>query len=156
MKFLIKPLTCIHYKSAYDIFNETFVREECLQFSSNWKYRSYNKSVGIFNREKDLLGFILVNNHKNYINCIAVHPEFQNDSLGTILLKHVLKRCVKTSSNLYLIPASDRLQNWYTRKGFQISQHFQSYRKHQGTYMNFHSHGTRIQSKHIQDLGDMR
>jgi len=150
MKFLIKPLTCLEYKSAYDIFSETFVREECLHFSSNWRTRSRTKSVGIFTSQGDLLGFVLIAGTKNYINCIAVHPEFQNYSFGTILLQHLLRGCIQTSSNLYLVPASERLQHWYSRKGFQVTQIFQSDTKEYGTYMNFHSHRTRIQSKHIQ------
>ena len=150
MKFLVKPLTCLDYKSAYDIFNETFVREECLHFSSNWRNRSRTKSVGVYSPDDDLLGFVLVSSSRNYINCIAIHPDFQNHSFGTTLLQHLLRRCIQTSSNLYLIPATERLQHWYSRKGFQITQTFQSDTKEYGTYMNFHSHSTRIQSKHIQ------
>jgi len=150
MKFTVKSLTCLDYKSAYDIFSETFVREECLEFSNNWKYRCYEKSLGVFLRDVGLVGFVLVSNYRNYINCIAVHPEFQNYSVGTTLLQHILKGCVQTSSNLYLIPASDRLKDWYGRKGFQITQTFQSVRNQRGTYMNFHSHGTRKQRRFLQ------
>jgi ribosomal protein S18 acetylase RimI-like enzyme len=150
MKFVVKPLQCVDYKSAYDIFSETFVREECLEFSSKWKAKSRTKSAGLFTHQGDLLGFIMVSNSRNYIHCIAVHPDFQNYSFGTILLQHSLQKCVQTSSNLYLIPATDRLQHWYSRKGFQITQHFKSETKDKGTYMNFHSHSTRIQSKHLQ------
>ena len=152
MKFLLKPLSCLDFKSAYDIFSETFVREECLEFSSNWKARSRTKSIGLFSRDRDLLGFVLVARDKNYINCIAVHPDFQNYSFGTILLQNTLQKCVQTSSNLYLIPASVRLQHWYGRKGFQVTQTFQSFRKLEGTYMNFHSHGTRKQQQYIQNI----
>jgi ribosomal protein S18 acetylase RimI-like enzyme len=152
MNITVKPLSCLDYKSAYDILKETFVREECMVFSNNWKYRSYDKSIGLFTREGDLLGFILVSNHRNYIHCIAVHPDFQNYSVGTKLLQHLLQDCIQSSSNLYLIPATDRLKHWYGRKGFQITQTFQSLKNQRGTYMNFHSHGTRKQRSFLQAI----
>jgi hypothetical protein len=57
MLFAIKSLTCLHYRSAKDIFEETFDPQEYPEFNLSWRLRSKTEFIGIFTREGDLLGF---------------------------------------------------------------------------------------------------
>jgi hypothetical protein len=56
----IRPLICLDVKSAEDIFRETFHFEEHKEFSPIWRDRTREESVGVFNDDGDLLGFILI------------------------------------------------------------------------------------------------
>ena len=133
---------------------ETFNRDEHKEFSPIWRGRSHEESVGVFNDDGDLLGFILIFENQRCLKYIAVHPRFQAHGLGSLLLKHALTRCLERGVSLNLVPANATVQAWYERQGFVISSWFKE--KDGKTYpcMNFHTYGTRRHLKNLKRLHD--
>jgi ribosomal protein S18 acetylase RimI-like enzyme len=151
MIYSIRPLSCLDVKSAADIFRETFHAEEHKEFSPIWRLRSKSESVGVFNDDGDLLGFILIFGYQRALKYIAVHPLFQEYGIGSILLKHALKECIEKDVNLHLVPANDHVQAWYERQGFAVTKYNMTDGK-RWPIMNFHTHGTRRQEKNLKRL----
>lgn len=120
-----------------------FHRDDYSQLSWVWKYRSKRESVGIFNEDGDLLGFVLILGHSRSLKFIGIHPKFQGLNLGSILLNHCLKTCMQDGSSLNLIPANTIVQAWYQRHGFYITRYFPSTNGTDGIIMNYHSKNTR-------------
>ena len=150
----IRPLNCLDVKSAADIFRETFHFEEHKEFSPIWRDRSREESVGVFNDDGDLLGFILIFENQRCLKYIAVHPLFQKFGLGSMLLKHALKSCFLKGETLNLIPANDTVQAWYERQGFTVSSSFKASDGKVWPIMNFHLYWTRRHAKNLKRLHD--
>lgn len=143
MKPRIRELTAEHYGSVRAIFTDEFYSKGDIPYSylqEAWRYRAREMSLGAFNNEGDLVGFIVTYDH--YIAFIAVHSYFQNMNIGTMLLKNVLKQCILENHYVYLWPLSldKRLVNWYRSHGFNAT--------HDG-HMVFHTYNTRMHSKHL-------
>ena len=154
MSYSIRPLNCLDVKSAADIFRETFHFEEHKEFSPIWRDRSREESVGVFNDDGDLLGFILIFENQRCLKYIAVHPLFQKFGLGSMLLKHALKRCFIKGEALNLIPANDTVQAWYERQGFIVSSWLTASDGKVWPIMNFHMYWTRRHAKNLKRLHD--
>ena len=148
MLFTIKPLICLHYRSAKDIFEETFDIQEQAHFNSSWKLRSKTESIGIFTHEGDLLGFALIWSSARMLKYLCIHPLYQKFKLGTRLLTAILDSCRSARKSLYLVPAeSPHVAKWYAKHGFVISRYFKASDNSMWPNMNFHPYFTRSKSK---------
>lgn len=93
-----------------------------------FKYRVHNLSKGIYLDSGELAGFILCDVYgKNFekikINYIVIHPAFQKQGFGSILLQHVVRMCLKMKRPLTLIPVmKQHILRWYRKQGFRISK----------------------------------
>jgi len=152
MSYSIRPLTCLDVKSAADIFRESFCMEEYKEFNPIWRDRTKEESVGVFNDDGDLLGFILIFENQRCLKYIAVHPHYQKYGIGSILLKYALKRAYMKGHSLNLIPANDTVQAWYERQGFIVSSWLKAKDGKVWPIMNFHMHGTRRHAKNLKRL----
>lgn len=152
MKYSIRPLSCLDVKSAADIFRVTFQSEEHKEFSPIWRDRTKKESVGVFNDDGDLLGFILIFENQQSLKYIAVHPQFQAFGIGSILLRHALIRCIEKGESLNLVPANDTVQGWYERQGFIVTSWIKTKDGKTWPLMNFHTYGTRRQEKNLKRL----
>ena len=152
MSYSIRPLTCLDVKSAADIFKETFHFEEHKEFNPIWRDRSREESVGVFNDDGDLLGFILIFENQRCLRYIAVHPLFQKFGIGSMLLKYALKRCLERGVSLNLLPANDTVQAWYERQGFTVTNWFKARDGKLWPIMNFHTYETRRHAKNLKRL----
>ena len=149
---IIRPLTCLDVRSAFDIFRETFHFEEHKEFNPIWRDRTKEESVGVFNDDGDLLGFILIFENQRCLKYIAVHPQFQKFGIGSMLLNYALKRCVLRGVSLNLLPANDTVKTWYERQGFVLTSWFKARDGKLWPIMNFHTHGTRRNAKNLKRL----
>jgi GNAT superfamily N-acetyltransferase len=148
MLFAIKPLTCLHYRSAKDIFEETFDSQEYPEFNLSWRLRSKTESIGIFTSQGDLIGFALIWGSSRMLKYLSIHPMFQRFKLGTRLLTAILDHCRSVKKNLYLVPAqSPHVAQWYTKHGFAVSKYFKASDGTTWPYMNFHPYSTRSKAK---------
>ena len=93
-----------------------------------FKYRIKNLSKGIYLDSGELAGFILCDiNGEDFngvkINYIVVHPAYQNQGFGSILLEQVLRICTRMEKKVVLIPVQKKhILQWYRKKGFRISR----------------------------------
>ena len=154
MSYSIRPLTCLDVKSAADIFRETFHFEEHKEFNPIWRDRTREESVGVFNDDGDLLGFILIFENQRCIKYIAVHPLYQKYGIGSMLLKHTLKRAYLKGQSLNLLPANATVQAWYERQGFIVSSWFKANDGKLWPVMNFHTYWTRRHAKNLKRIHD--
>jgi ribosomal protein S18 acetylase RimI-like enzyme len=73
----------------------------------------------VLNREKQLKKY-----HPNepyyYLWFIGVHPESQNQGIGSIFFKDVLDECDKNARLIYLETSVLRNLPWYEKFGFEI------------------------------------
>ena len=144
MKVCIKTLNSLDYASVKDIYRGEFCSKG-LDFSTLrevWRDRERNFSLGAYNWQGDLLGFVLVEG--NYISRIAVHSDFQSFGIGGKLLKKVLSKAFLEKRALHLIPLNwdEPLIKFYCRHGFYSTP---------SSYMAFHFQGTRRQTKFIKN-----
>jgi ribosomal protein S18 acetylase RimI-like enzyme len=114
-----------------------------------WRWRVKSWCFGAFTTEGDLVGFILCDvgpygYNSMYINFIAVHPEYQGYCIGTMLLKHILKKAVKASVSISLTPVkTDHIMNWYKKHGFYVTYIGKAIGGGEYILMNCHSYHTR-------------
>jgi GNAT superfamily N-acetyltransferase len=154
MSYSIRPLTCLDVKSAVDIFRDSFCVEEYKEFNPIWRGRTKEESVGVFNDDGDLLGFILIFENQRCLKYIAVHPQYQKYGIGSMLLKHALKRAYMKGQSLNLIPANATVQGWYERQGFIVSSWMTTKDGKVWPVMNFHMYWTRRHAKNLKRLHD--
>jgi ribosomal protein S18 acetylase RimI-like enzyme len=93
-----------------------------------FEYRVRNLSKGIYLDSGELAGFILCDVHgKTFehikINYIVVHPAYQKQGFGSILLQQIVTICLKMKKQVTLIPVMKlHILGWYRRQGFRISK----------------------------------
>ncbi len=93
-----------------------------------FEYRVHNLSKGIYLDSGELAGFILCDVHgdrfeKIKINYIVVHPAYQKQGFGSILLTHIVNLCLKMKKQVTLIPVMKlHILRWYRKQGFRISK----------------------------------
>ena len=132
--FFIKKLDALHYKSAADIYESAF--DINCPLSRTWRYRSPLLSLGVCNKEGDLLGFSLaIGDHILYL---AVHPFFQRKGVGTFLLQNILALSKMYRLSITLEPLEDVVP-WYIANGF---------RKTSNNNMVYHNYFTRQKTTH--------
>ena len=144
MKVYIKSLTSLDYASVKDIYRGEFCSKglDLSTLREVWRDRERSFSLGAYNWQGDLLGFIMVEG--NYISRIAVHSEFQSFGIGGKLLKKVLSKAFLEKRAVFLSPLNwdEPLIKFYCRHGFYSTP---------SDYMVFHFQGTRRQTKFIKN-----
>jgi GNAT superfamily N-acetyltransferase len=139
----IKPLTTFEAKAVRKIFFEIFDESEDVHYNSAWRNRDCSRSLGIFSKENDLLGFSLVEGDK--LAYIGIDPLYQKDKLGTTLLKRVLEISEEQRKHINLIPAEDpRLVKWYGKHGFNVVNEEMLVCGGKRITMNYHTYNTRF------------
>lgn len=113
------PLRWDRYATCRALFEEVFDMSELSCFRHIWSKRCETRSIGVLYKDV-LVAFVLVDKQR-MIHYICVHPEFQNDGLGTSLLRHVLSQSSEDRSLWLTTAADDRLVPWYGRHGFTVS-----------------------------------
>jgi len=150
--FRVEPLKVADFKTARDIFSETFKTTPIRDFQMAWSAKE--NSLGIYTKEGDLVGFILcVMNGCNYdslhINFIAVHPLYQRYRLGACLLETVLKRECDARHNVTLTPLYTHVWYWYHQRGFYVTRYSKARGGGVFALMNFHHYPTRGNNMHL-------
>lgn len=127
MEYAIKPLGDNDFEEMKEMFYIVFPPVESgLDFA--FQYRIKNLSKGIYLDSGELAGFILCDVYgKDFksikINYIVVHPAFQKQGFGSILLENVLKMCKKMKKKVTLVPVmKTHVIEWYKKKGFEITR----------------------------------
>lgn len=127
MSFAICNLRSEDYEEMEEMFYIVFPEVET-GLADAFKYRVKNLSKGIYLDSGELAGFILCDVYGDdfqsiKINYIVVHPAYQKQGFGSILLEHVLRMCVRMEKKVLLIPVQKRhIIQWYRKKGFRISR----------------------------------
>jgi len=107
------PLTPWDYCVVKRLFQHTFLCHEDKNFVKAWKHRHPTASVGYW--VDDVLVGAAIVQHKT-LEYIFIHPAFQNQGIGTILLNTVLNNC----STIYLTAVKDQaVRSWYKKHGFE-------------------------------------
>lgn len=149
------PLRVEDFKSARDIFVNTFKDTPIADFNIAWKSRIPKASHGVYINKKDLVGFILCDvggyRYKNtHITFIAVHPFYQKFKLGTHLLELVLLTECEAKRSVSLTPLYVKhVWDWYHRKGFYVTYQCKTTNDETYTLMNFHPYETRRNSPYL-------
>lgn len=132
-----KLLTVMNYHIGNlhdDDYDEIETMFECVFPESEtglqdaFEYRIQNLSKGIYLDSGELAGFILCDVYgKNFedikINYIVVHPAYQKQGFGSILLNHIINLCLKMKKQVKLTPVMKlHILRWYRRHGFRISK----------------------------------
>lgn len=99
--------------------------EDFLKFVKMWKKRRETGSF-VVTYYGSVVGFVLVRKD-DFIGYIGVHPEFQQQKLGTVLLNEAMKALSEAPVVRLLTPPDMRLVRWYERHGFEVEEH--SYNK---------------------------
>jgi GNAT superfamily N-acetyltransferase len=142
---MIAQLSCLNYRSVREIFIDIFDESEDPHFQKAWRHRDRERSLGIFNKEKNLVGFVLVEG--STLAYIGVDRDHQSYQYGTTLLRAVLSITREARKTLTLTPVDNKkVVNWYTNHGFRLEviEHLSC-----GLIrrcMHFHSHNTRSHS----------
>ena len=107
------PLTPWNYCVVKRLFQHTFLCNEDKNFVKAWKHRHPTASVGYW-VDDVLVGATIV--QSKTLEYIFIHPAFQNQGIGTILLNTVLNNC----STIYLTAVKDQaVRSWYKKHGFE-------------------------------------
>ncbi len=127
MTFAISNLVKDDYREMEEMFYCVFPEAET-GLADAFKYRIKNLSKGIYLDSGELVAFVLCDVYGDdfesiKINYIVVHPAYQKQGFGSILLEQVLRICVRMEKKVILIPVQKRhIIQWYRRKGFRISR----------------------------------
>jgi ribosomal protein S18 acetylase RimI-like enzyme len=127
MDYSIRILTKKDYNNMKDIFYTVFPPVET-GFHESFTYRVKNLSKGIYVDSHHLAGFILCDVYGDEfqmikINYIVIHPMYQSQGFGSILLQHILGICKRMEKKVILIPVmKDHIVRWYRKNGFRISR----------------------------------
>ena len=164
MSFYTSQLKSQDFRSARDIFSQTFLAEDIpiTRFGYRWRNRCHENSVGVYTHYGDLVGFALVSDgyyqqtqqlkkdkkepptKSRYLSFLAVHPDFRGANLGSEIMRIVLSKALADNKSLCLFPLDNaRLKSWYNGLGFNKSP---------SEYYNFHTHATRHQNPYIQKI----
>jgi ribosomal protein S18 acetylase RimI-like enzyme len=127
MNYRIHNVAKTDYDEMKEMFYTVFPLVET-GFDDAFKYRVKNLSKGIYLDSGELAGFVLCDVYGDSfemikINYIVIHPAYQNQGFGSILLEHILNVCLKMKKKVTLIPVMKlHIIRWYRKKGFRISR----------------------------------
>lgn len=113
------------YAQCRGLMEEAFTLDEIARFVPAWRNRKCSASFVAYHHDI-ILGFALVNTD-NYIEYIAVNPEFQGYKIGSHLLRRI---CTALSDvrSIVLKTANDwTLPMWYARHGFEEVYSYMNY-----------------------------
>ena len=152
MKYKVKPLTCLDYRTAKEIFLDVFDNNEFSDFAHAWKIKVRDESLGIYTSYNELVGFALVD-YQRKLNFIAISPDHQKYKLGTQLLQTVLRNCIVKRKSLVLVPVpSDHVITWYKKNGFYETNTYITCLGTRWMNLGFHTYHTRRQSPFLLAL----
>lgn len=152
MKYTVKPLTCLDYRTAKETFLEVFDNSEFSDFTSAWRNRVREESMGVYTQTNELVGFALVD-YQRKLNFITIHPDYQKYKLGTQLLQKILKNCIERRKGLILVPVpSDHVIAWYKKNGFYETSTYEAVDGSRWMYLGFHTYETRRQASFLLAL----
>ena len=155
MGFKTGKLKVADFKAAREIFVSTFQDTRVRDFQKAWKNRIYSRSLGIYTKEDDLVGFLLCdiggyNFENTHITFLAVHPDFQKFRLGSCLLHTFLYKECEAGRNVTLTPLyTPHVWNWYHRQGFYVTRYSDALGGGVFTLMNFHHYPTRSHNRSL-------
>ncbi len=127
MNYTLCTLEDDDYPEMEEMFSCVFPEVET-GLPDAFEYRIRNLSKGIYLDSGELAGFILCDVYGDKfeqikINYIVVHPAYQKQGFGSILLQHIVKLCLKMNKKLTLIPVMKlHILRWYRKQGFRISK----------------------------------
>ena len=152
MKYNVKQLSCLDYRTAKEMFLEVFDSSEFSDFTSAWRNRVREESLGVYTYTNELVGFALVD-YQRKLNFITIHPDYQKYKLGTHLLQKILKNCIERRKGLSLIPVpSDHVIAWYKKNGFYESDTYEAVDGNRWMHLGFHTYETRRQAPFLLSL----
>jgi len=119
----IKILNESHYPMVWAIFHGVFEHKYITEFLDVWNARNKDLSIGVFDDQQILLGFLLtkqVQNSHQQIEFIGVNPTVQKGGVGTSLLRFIVDYCQQNGLTVTLIPVNDdKIIGWYKKNGFR-------------------------------------
>lgn len=127
MSYTIRNLKQNDFPEMKEMFYSVFPQVET-GLEDAFRYRVKSLSKGIFLDGGDLAGFTLCDVYgENFelikINYIVIHPIFQKNGFGSILLETILRTCTKMKKKVTLIPVmKTHIINWYKKKGFLVTR----------------------------------
>jgi ribosomal protein S18 acetylase RimI-like enzyme len=152
MKYKVKPLGFLDYRTAKEIFLDVFDYSEFSDFALAWKTRIRDESLGMYTHYNELVGFALVD-YQRKLNFIAICPYYQKYKLGTQLLHSVLRNCIAKHSSLILVPVpSDHVIAWYKKNGFYETNTYITCMGNRWMNLSFHTYNTRRQAPFLLSL----
>ena len=112
------------YDAVWRIFHDAFEHKYITEFQDVWNQRQKDLSVGIFDEQRILIGFLLtkqIQDKHQQIEFIGVSPTIQKGGVGTHLLRKVLASAETEQYRVTLIPVNDeRIIGWYKKQGFRF------------------------------------
>jgi len=116
--YSIAPLSWNHYRICKKLFDESFDISEAPWFLKSWRNRSETQSF-VACIDGVIIGVAIVDN-THTLRYLYVKKEFQNEKIGTKLLKKVIE-CSSEHRSLWLTTGADeRLIDFYSRAGFRV------------------------------------
>jgi GNAT superfamily N-acetyltransferase len=76
---------------------------------------------------KEVIGYAILNPEKNLLSNLAIHPDFQNKGVGSLILESVLKKaleCNLTSLNWNYRSKNEKLKKFYEKFLLHHSYHY--------------------------------
>jgi ribosomal protein S18 acetylase RimI-like enzyme len=111
------------YDAVWRIFHDAFEHKYITEFQDVWNQRQKDLSVGIFDEQRILIGFLLtkqIQENQLQIEFIGVSPTVQKGGVGTRLLRSILDACTPRRYRVTLVPVNDeKIIGWYKKHGFQ-------------------------------------
>jgi len=110
------------FDAVWTIFKSVFEHKYITEFHDAWDSRNPSLSVGFFDDQCVLIGFLLtkqLQDKHQQIEFIGVSPLIQKGGVGTQLLRKVLLDAKTHQYMLTLIPVNDdKIISWYKKNGF--------------------------------------
>jgi len=113
------PLKWNYYKECRILFEGLFNITQHSDFPAEWSDRCEKRSFAALYYGV-VIGFVLVDK-TNSIRYICVNKEFQDEKLGSKLLKHVCDCCIDERAIRLVTADSEWLVQWYKRYGFRTT-----------------------------------
>lgn len=126
MSYTLRNLKASDFPAMKEMFYIVFPQVET-GLDDAFRYRVKQLSKGIY-VDGQLAGFTLCDVYGEEfemikINYIVVHPAYQKQGFGSILLQVILDICKKMQKQVTLIPVmKEKVIQWYRRRGFRVTR----------------------------------
>lgn len=118
IRYSFAPLSWKHYRVCKQLFDESFDISEAPWFLKSWRNRSETQSL-VACMGGVVIGVAIVDN-THTLRYLYVKKEFQNEKIGTKLLKKVIESSSEQRSLWLTTGADERLISFYSRAGFCV------------------------------------